>query len=227
MIPKVIWQTYKSDYPPQKSVEYIKSWLSFHNGYEWYYMNDKKCEQFVKDNFNDDFAKMYNDLPFGVMKSDVWRVAILYIYGGIYADLDTRCIKSLNEYIEKYDLIVSAEYPTGDIGNFCFAVSPKHESFYLVLEEFLYYYKSKDFLNENSPTPIQDFGAGCFNVAIKKYINNNINNKKIKMFNLEDNAFTPFQTKNSFVHHNTNENVWEDSHWRNKQKKYFFKNETN
>ena len=121
MIPKIIWQTFRSDYPPQKSAEYIKSWLSFHYGYEWYYMNDEKCKKFIEDNFNNDFVKMYNDLPYGVMRSDVWRIAILYIYGGIYADLDIRCLKSLNDYIEKYDLIVSIEYPTEDIGNFCFA----------------------------------------------------------------------------------------------------------
>ena len=60
MIPKIVWQTYRSDYPPQKSVEFIKTWLSFHKGYEWYYMNDKKNKQFIKDNFNDDFVEMYN-----------------------------------------------------------------------------------------------------------------------------------------------------------------------
>ena len=222
MIPKIIWQTFRSNYPPQKSVEYIKSWLSFHQNYEWYYMNDEKCKKFIEDNFNNDFVKMYNDLPYGVMRSDVWRIAILYIYGGIYADLDTRCLKSLNDYIEKYDLIVSIEYPTEDIGNFCFAVSPKHEAFYMVLEEFLYYYKSKNFLNKNSPTPIQDFGAGCFNVAIKKYINK-YNNEKIKLFDCHKMAFSPVLTNETFVHHVTTKNTWEDNHWRIQQKKDLLK----
>jgi len=221
MIPKIIWQTFRFDYPPQKSAEYIKSWLSFHYGYEWYYMNDEKCKKFIEDNFNNDFVKMYNDLPYGVMRSDVWRIAILYIYGGIYADLDTRCLKSLNDYIEKYDLIVSIEYPTEDIGNFCFAVSPKHEAFYMALEEFLYYYNSKDFLIKNSPTPIQDFGAGCFNVAIKKYINK-YNNEKIKLFDCHEMAFSPVLTNETFVHHVTTKNTWEDNHWRNQQNKLFF-----
>jgi len=222
MIPKIIWQTFRSNYPPQKSVEYIKSWLSFHQNYEWYYMNDEKCKKFIEDNFNEDFVKMYNDLPYNVMRSDVWRVAILYIYGGIYADLDTLCIKSLNDYIEKYDLIISAEYPTEDIGNFCFAVSPKHESFNLVLQEFLSYYKSKNFLDKNSPTPVQDFGAGCFNVAIKKYINK-YDDKKVKFFGVQDVGFSPILYNSTLVHHVTNKNTWEENHWRIQENKDFFK----
>ena len=225
MIPKIIWQTFRTNTLPLQSLENVKTWISLHEKYDYYYMNDINCEKFIRENFNNSFVKMYNDLPLGVMKSDVWRVAIIYVYGGIYADLDTSCLSSLNDYIEKYNLIVSIEPPTQNIGNFCFAASPKHDAFLKMLEDFLYYYNSKNFLSKNSPTPVQDFGAGIFNNCIKEYITNNIGDKKIKLFNLEDNAFTSTKNKKCLVHHNDLEKKWEKNYWKNQNISNYKKNE--
>ena len=36
---------------------------------------------------------MYDALETGVMRADMWRYTALYLYGGVYADLDIQCFK--------------------------------------------------------------------------------------------------------------------------------------
>lgn len=41
---------------------------------------------------------MINKYPIGVMKTDVWRYAILYKYGGLFLDLDIRPVLSVRDW---------------------------------------------------------------------------------------------------------------------------------
>ena len=37
---------------------------------------------------NSDYLSVYDNLELGVQRSDMWRYAALYLYGGVYADID-------------------------------------------------------------------------------------------------------------------------------------------
>jgi mannosyltransferase OCH1-like enzyme len=222
MITKQIWQTHKTKLPPPESLECIKSWLIKNPNYVWYYMDDIKCEQFIKDHFSEEFYSMYKSLPYGVMKSDTWRIAVVYVYGGIYADLDTECVQSIDGWIGDYDLVVSSEPPahTGLV-NFIFAATPKHPALLLCLQRLMLYYNSDNYLDkkEKTGTPIQNFGQGAFNDGIKEYISLNPNDSKVKVFSIEDNAFTPFKDNRTLVHHKTASMFWGKDYdsWRRNQ----------
>jgi mannosyltransferase OCH1-like enzyme len=41
---------------------------------------------------------MFKEYPIGVMRADFWRYAILYIYGGIYLDIDTQPLLSIEKW---------------------------------------------------------------------------------------------------------------------------------
>ena len=241
MIPKIIWQTYKTLQPPHTSLESIKSWINQNPDYAWYYFDDTKCKQFIQDHFNDEFYQMYASLPIGVMKSDVWRVAVVYVYGGIYADLDTKCIIPASQWIDKADeLVVGVETPHGAINNFIFAAIPKHPAVYSVLETFLDLYNSASFLNKNSPTPVQDFGANAWSCGILKhygldnaeamanggaYYNTieKVKEEKTKFFSYESAKFSPNLTHNTAVYHQTGSVTWGGNYdsWRKEQQHYF------
>lgn len=227
MIPQIIWQTYKTPTPPKESLDCIKTWFNKNPHYEWYYFDDIKCQKFIRDHFDNEFFEMYNSLPYGVMKSDAWRIAIVYIYGGVYADLDTICMKPVDEWINDKELVVSIEPPTEDgIANFCFAASPKHQALYYCLEELLKNYKSANFLDkiQNTGTPIQNFGQHSFACGIKRYFQENPNDKCIHMYTLEDNAFTPINCDKTLVHHRTGSVYWNNTDyvsWRKQQQHDF------
>jgi inositol phosphorylceramide mannosyltransferase catalytic subunit len=238
MIPKIIWQTYKTVTPPSQALSSIRSWLDKNPDYEWIYFDDAKCNNFIKDNFSSQFYDMYQSLPFGVMRADVWRVAIVYVYGGIYTDLDTVCLQSASQWIDRGDLIVSVETPHGSIANFSFAAIPKHPALHTVLKTFLEIYSSTNFLNriEKTPTPVQNFGAHAFSYGLLNHYNLSdkesmelgaeIYNTNLKVkeenaifFPYHDHRFAPNPTSNTYIHHQTASVFWKDGYesWREQQ----------
>ena len=52
-----------------------------------------KDREFMKTYFSD-ILDLYDALPLQVMRTDLWRYCIIYIYGGIYADTDTILYKT-------------------------------------------------------------------------------------------------------------------------------------
>jgi mannosyltransferase OCH1-like enzyme len=238
MIPKIIWQTYKSSLPPTQALSSIRSWLEKNTDYEWIYFDDIKCDKFIKDHFDKDFYEMYRALPFGVMRADVWRVAIVYVYGGIYTDLDTVCLQPASLWTTTADLVVAVETPHGSIANFTFAAKPKHPALYTVLETFLETYSSPNFLNkvEKTATPVQNFGAHAFSYGLLKHYglsskesmqggatiyntNSKVKEENAVFFPYEEHRFAPNPTNNTYVHHQTASVFWNGGYqsWRQQQ----------
>lgn len=222
MIPKIIWQTHKTEFPPNESLDLIKSWLLKNTEYQWHYMDDNRCQQFIEDHFSQEFVDMYNSLPYGVMKSDAWRIAIIYVYGGVYADLDTECIVPIDLWANNKELIVSYEPPTQDgIVNFVFAAAPKHPALLISLQQLLINYNGPNYLDKLVVTgsPVQNFGQHAFAFGIKEYIKLNPDDDGVKIFSVHDNAFTPFKDHKTMVHHQTGSMFWGKNYdsWRKKQ----------
>lgn len=93
-IPKNIFQTHKSlvyliSKKKTKLLQAMNSWKKISNNYNYYFYNNIMCDNFMKNNFDENVYKAYSILPLGVMKADLWRYCIIYKYGGIYADVDT------------------------------------------------------------------------------------------------------------------------------------------
>lgn len=226
MIPNNIWQTHKTKLPPDESLDLIKTWFSKNPNFNWYYMDDDKCKAFIEDHFSKEFVDMYNSLPYGIMKSDAWRIAVVYIYGGVYADLDTECIHPISSWTEGRELVVSLEPPTRDgIVNFVFAAAPRHPALLLCLKHLIINYNGPNYLDKIVPTgtPIQNFGQAAFASGIKEYIALNPDDTTVKLFSIEENAFTPFRDERTLVHHSTGSKFWSHNYesWRKKQMEDF------
>lgn len=111
-IPKNIFQTHKSmKYIKAKSKIYnaTNSWKKYTNEFNYYFFNDKMCDDFIKNNFDENIYKVYSMLPMAVMKADLWRYCVIYKYGGIYADTDTICKINPNIFINNSLLTVAPE----------------------------------------------------------------------------------------------------------------------
>jgi alpha 1,6-mannosyltransferase len=61
-------------------------------------MNDTEASAFIRTFYGSAVAAIYDTFPVGVMRGDFWRYAILYAYGGIYADVDTECVRPLSNW---------------------------------------------------------------------------------------------------------------------------------
>ncbi len=84
MSQKTIFMTYKK-IPPKKVFE---RWLKLNPDYQIDFSLDKHCISFLKENFNSYVVDLFNRIPKGMYKADLWRLCKLYVNGGVYADVD-------------------------------------------------------------------------------------------------------------------------------------------
>ena len=162
-IPNKLYQTDKDKNIPFKLQKDSGSWKISNPNLEFIFMDDDDCIEFIKNNFDNETFKAYMSLPLGIMKADFWRIAIIYINGGIYADLDVEMNVNINDLIgEEQEEFFINDY--GSTGNFIFAAKPKHPILKDVLD---------DMVNLSSNIEIiekaQIFGIHPLQRAVKKY----------------------------------------------------------
>lgn len=102
-IPKIIHQTYVSDIVPIGLAEKINTWKNLNPDYIYCYYTDEQCRNFIRDHYSNEILKAYDTLSSRTTKSILFRCCVLYIYGGVYADISFKLFFPLDEIITKYD----------------------------------------------------------------------------------------------------------------------------
>jgi FkbM family methyltransferase len=135
-IPLKIFQTWSTKKLPEKMQIIIDDLKNKNSEFEHFLFDDNDCEEFIKNNFNEEVLYAFNNLIPGTFKADLWRYCILYIYGGIYLDIKFVCVngfKFINivdkEYFVKDELCWYATYDDykGLIWNGMMVAKPKNE----------------------------------------------------------------------------------------------------
>ena len=101
-VPLLVHQTWKHTHlrwPLSACVESFKKWNPRWQHNLW---TDTACETLIGDHLPD-FLPTYLAYPKGILRADIFRVAVLYIQGGVYADLDMECLRPLDELISACD----------------------------------------------------------------------------------------------------------------------------
>jgi mannosyltransferase OCH1-like enzyme len=103
MIPKKIFQTHEWEYEdlPDFMSAITQTWIKMNPTWEYIYVSGKNRRAYVNEH-HPDLIQMYDILP-GMFQCDIWRYIVLYNNGGVYADMDSICIKNLDKMLdEKY-----------------------------------------------------------------------------------------------------------------------------
>lgn len=114
MIEKNIFQIWKSDKLPYYLKPFAKTWRK-QKGYNYQLHTDLSMEVFVNQNYPS-IVPAYNKLAI-VEKTDLYRVMLVYHFGGIYSDLDTTCQHNLDSLWNQNpdaSLLVGVEANTSD-----------------------------------------------------------------------------------------------------------------
>lgn len=175
MIPKIIWQTYKDpiDTLAPYMHEAMQTWKDYNPEYDHRYMDDNQAKSFILDNFGQEWLDIFNNVPVGVMRGDLWRYMIIYIYGGVYTDLDTHCLEPISKWmIDDIDMIVCPETDQ----HFCqwtFAATPKHPIIKSVLDHIKEGFKNPNY-DQDHFVHIYT-GPAAWTEGIKKALGINVN----------------------------------------------------
>lgn len=96
MIPKIIHHIWIGKKPfPEKFKAYRESWINLHPGWEFYFWTDENLPT-----MSFDIERVVKEEKYLTsIRSDILRLHVLNLYGGIYTDTDIECLKSFDEFL--------------------------------------------------------------------------------------------------------------------------------
>jgi mannosyltransferase OCH1-like enzyme len=103
VIPRIIWQTWHTKNLPPKMRETIQILKQQHPGFKHYLYDIPMCRNFIRKYFRPEVLEAYDSLIPYAFKSDLWRLCVLYIHGGIYLDTKFKCVNGfrLREFLKR------------------------------------------------------------------------------------------------------------------------------
>jgi hypothetical protein len=75
------------------------SWHQLNPGINVVTQDDAAADRCVFHIFGEEFFQAYTALPMVVMKTDIWRYAMLYAFGGVYSDIDVAAVQPLHRWL--------------------------------------------------------------------------------------------------------------------------------
>jgi inositol phosphorylceramide mannosyltransferase catalytic subunit len=108
-IPKIIHMIWISkDTPfvdvnvPDKYSKYITTWKDANPDWEFMFWSGETILKLIQDNLPE-FLHFYTNIEKVISKCDFARFAVMYVYGGLYTDVDVYCRKSINSLLKGHD----------------------------------------------------------------------------------------------------------------------------
>ena len=146
LIPKNIFQTWHTLELPTYMRKNNKLLQELNPEFNYYLYDDRMCRNFIIEYFDRDTLYAFDTLLPGAYKSDLWRLCILYVYGGIYLD-----IKYVNAPNFKFINMIHKEYFVRDHGYGIYQALliclPKNEILMKCINHIIYNVKNKLYLN--------------------------------------------------------------------------------
>lgn len=113
--PFYLWQTAPSFSPINKRpdqyrflIDSMRSWKALTPEPKRMRILDENCEAMINDLNVPKITYAYNNLRPRAFKTDLWRLAALYKFGGVYSDLHFMCAdpKALSALLEEFDYVL-------------------------------------------------------------------------------------------------------------------------
>lgn len=140
LIPKVVHVTSKQRCATKAVIDNINKWR-FEN-HSLYFHDDDAVEQLIQHPITrqefPELREIFKCATSGATKSDLWRYAVLYLYGGIYSDIDNSPIRFNGETIKSEDDSFFVIEQLGIMSQYFLASSVGHPLMRQMLETGIY-----------------------------------------------------------------------------------------
>lgn len=137
---------------PDKYKPFQESWKKNHPMWEYVLWNEEMGDALIRLHYPQ-YYDVYKDVKYPIMKIDILRYCILDKYGGMYADIDYKCLTNFDDYLNKYyDYDIHINETSNEIINFFYgktnsnslliSTKPEHIFWKIVLDECIYRIKT-------------------------------------------------------------------------------------
>lgn len=137
-LPQIIHQTYKDKLKiPSKVYANIKAYAPTHVHRIY---DDKDALEFFSQYFIADVSKAFLALQVGAHKADLFRYALLYIYGGIYLDIKTELIEDVLKtfcHLKEGTILTVLSKKRGEVYQGVIAAPPRQDIFLYLIDAIL------------------------------------------------------------------------------------------
>ena len=173
-IPKLLIQTYKDNVIHPVLYKSTMDFLNTNKDFSYKLITDDIGKQLIKENFDKDVLWAFERLNVGASKGDFIRYVALYVYGGVYLDMDSSINTVLDTYIQADDEFIFF-YDNANVEQNCFMIRPKHEMLKKIIDEMVrrIYMKEDNIFIATGPVLVTDVfyntikGTNVYNVAEK------------------------------------------------------------
>jgi mannosyltransferase OCH1-like enzyme len=162
MIPNILWQTWKTKSVPSEIKKQADSWKVSNPQLDIKLCDDLECSNFILEHFGKEIHNLYVSLPQPIMRADFWRIAVVYVYGGYYADLDITCNSHISNFTNSSVNSVFIK-ELDNIANFFFGAEAKHPVLKIALDSMIE--ESKHIIDKET----QSFGMHSLHKAVRDY----------------------------------------------------------
>ena len=142
-IPLIVLQTWKTTQIPSHWIPSQKGLKKHMSHWKYVLMTDEDNRNFCKKHFPD-FLPYYDAFEYPIMRADAIRYMFLYVYGGLYIDMDIEVRKPLDDlFYEDHDIYLARSGTFGSYYTNAFMASKPKQKFWLeCIEEMKQPYKS-------------------------------------------------------------------------------------
>lgn len=186
IVPRNIWQTYKTTKLPVAAKKCQKTWLK-NSSFTYRFCDDLEIERYIADNWDPAFLLFFKSLPLGVMKADLWRYMVVATEGGVYSDIDSQCISLLDKWSfpdcsnPEHVLILGLENDI-DFCQWTFAATKNHPALIYVCH-FLFENWKKNGIDISNPHFVHaTTGPAIWTLALKSFLGVDSNLKSIQIY---------------------------------------------
>jgi hypothetical protein len=99
---RIIWQTHEWEYKdlPDLYKKTSKTWQVMNPDWEYKYIPNSKIRDEIEKLNNEKLLMRFDESEGYMTKSDIYREAMVYEYGGIWADMDSVCLFPIDKIIK-------------------------------------------------------------------------------------------------------------------------------
>jgi mannosyltransferase OCH1-like enzyme len=94
---------------PLKYKQYQKTWIDHHPNWKYILWNEETGDLLMQKSYPE-FYDIYKNVKYPIMKIDLLRYCILEKYGGMYVDIDYKCLNNFDDYLvenDQYDIHIN------------------------------------------------------------------------------------------------------------------------